>query len=153
MKFALLAAGLLCLGVFDSPGEVLDSAPDGFTLKIAVDIQASPDAVYDKLVHHIGDWWEPKHTFSQDARNLSIDDKPMGCFCESLPNNGGVRHMQVILVMPGKALVLTGGLGPLESLPVTGTMRFDFATANSATKVTMTYGVAGYLSKGLQSWA
>ena len=42
------------------------------------------------------------------------------CFCEALPNQGGVRHMEVVRFAPGKALVLVGALGPLRSLAVTG---------------------------------
>ncbi len=48
-------------------------------------IQASPDEVYSKLVHNVGSWWDPAHTISNDAANLSIEEKPMGCFCEKLP--------------------------------------------------------------------
>src|ERR1043166_8608922 len=101
---------------------VVDSAANGFTVKVTVTIQAAPDEVYQKLVRNVGEWWNPEHTFSRDAHNLSIDDKPLGCWCEKLGNNGGVRHMQVITAAPGKALVFAGGMGPLQSLAVTGSM-------------------------------
>ena len=51
----------------------------------------------------------------------------MGCWCEKLPNGGGVRHMQVVNVMPGKMLVMTGGLGPLQSMAATGSMSFKLS--------------------------
>jgi hypothetical protein len=54
------------------------------------------------------------HTFSGDAHNLSIDDKATGCFCEKLASGGGVRHMEVVCADPGKKLVLSGALGPLQ---------------------------------------
>ena len=47
------------------------------------------------------------------AANLSLDAAPGGCFCERLPNGGGVEHMRVTYVEPGKRIVLTGSLGPL----------------------------------------
>ena len=33
--------------------------------------------------------------------------------------------MQVIRLMPGKALVMNGAIGPLQSLAATGTMTFE----------------------------
>ena len=91
--------------------DVADSAANGFTVKLAIAIEAPPQDVYSRLVHNVGDWWDPTHTFSGDAHNLSIDDKPMGCFCEKLPGGGGVRHLEVVYADPGKRLVLIGGLG------------------------------------------
>jgi hypothetical protein len=37
-------------------------------------------------------------------------------------NQGGVRHMQVVYVDPGKTLRMIGGLGPLQSMAATGSM-------------------------------
>src|SRR5713226_4851354 len=96
--------------------DVVDSAPNGFTIKVTLQIQAPPKDVYRQLIHNVGDWWSSAHTFSGDAHNLSIEEKPMGCFCEKLPNEGSVRHMEVVYLAPGKALVLSGALGPLQSL-------------------------------------
>src|SRR3984957_13695225 len=104
---------------------VVDSAPNGFVVKTSVTIQAFPQEVYRRLVHNVGDWWDSAHTFSGDAHNLSIEEKPMGCFCEKLPNQGGARHMEVLTVMPNKALVLTGALGPLQALATTGSMQIE----------------------------
>src|SRR5215469_13952703 len=92
--------------------EVKDSTPGGFTIKSTVTIHASPADVYRRLVGEIGNWWSSGHTFSGDAHNLAIEERPMGCFCEKLPNQGGVRHMEVVFVAPGKTLGLIGGLGP-----------------------------------------
>jgi uncharacterized protein YndB with AHSA1/START domain len=132
--------------------EVVDSAAGGFTVKVTAQIGAPPSAVYRQLIR-VGEWWNPRHTFSGDSHNLSIEEKAGGCFCEKLPDGGGVRHMQVIYAAPGKALVLSGALGPLQSLAATGTMRFDLAADGEGTKLTVTYAVAGYLPAGLNTWA
>lgn len=84
-RIALIAA-MLIFSTGSTFGEVVDSAPGGFDLKLVIDIHAATEDVYAKLVHNVGDWWSSQHTFSQDSHNLSIDDKPMGCFCEKLPN-------------------------------------------------------------------
>jgi uncharacterized protein YndB with AHSA1/START domain len=134
--------------------DVADSAANGFTVKLAVTIRASPQEVYQRLVHNIGDWWDPAHTFSGDAHNLSIDDKPMGCFCEKLPGGGAARHMQVVNTDPGKVLVLTGGLGPLQSMAVTGSMTIQLgAVRDDGTKVSVTYAVVGYSPAGMNALA
>ena len=93
------------------------------------------------------------HTFSGDSHNLSIDDKPMGCFCEKLPRGGGVRHMEVVNVAPGKTLVLTGALGPLQSMAATGNLTIQLAPAGDGTKVGVVYAVTGYLPAGMNTLA
>jgi uncharacterized protein YndB with AHSA1/START domain len=134
--------------------DVADSAADGFTVKLAVTIRASPQDVYRRLVHNVGDWWDPAHTFSGDSHNLSLDDKPMGCFCEKLPNGGGVRHMEVVNADIERRLILTGGLGPLQAMAVTGSMIIQLAAVrDDGTRVAVIYTVAGYSPAGLNSLA
>ena len=150
---ALIATAFLLTSWPPLQAAVTDSAANGFTVKISVTIQAPPTEVYQKLVHNIGEWWNPEHTFSRDPHNLSIEDKPLGCWCEKLGANGGVRHMQVITAVPGKALVFSGGMGPLQALAVTGSMSMDFTDAKGATKLDVTYAVGGYLAAGLNTFA
>ena len=134
-------------------GEVADSSTDGFTVKTSVMIHASPDTVYRRLVHNVGDWWNPLHTFSGDARNLTIDEKPMGCFCETLPGQGAVRHMEVLRFAQGKTLVLSGALGPLQPLAAAATMTIQLSPGDTGTTIEVTYAVAGYLTQGMNTWA
>ncbi len=153
MRKIWLIIVLCALAPMSSQADVADSAPDGFTIKVANVIHAGPDAIYNRLVHNIGDWWSPEHTFSGDAHNLSIDDKAMGCFCEKLPNGGGARYAEIIMVMPGKMLVLSGALGPLQRLAVTGTLSFVILPMHDSSRLEVTYSVGGYLPGGLNVWA
>src|SRR5882762_1709352 len=107
----ILAATVLMLAPVCSPAEVADSSANGFTVKMIMTIQAPPADVYRRFVRNVGDWWSSDHTYSHDAHNLSIEEKPMGCFCEKLPNQGGVRHLEVVSLFPGKAIGMTGALG------------------------------------------
>jgi hypothetical protein len=132
--------------------EVLDSAANGFTVKVTLSIQAAPDDVYRRIVG-VGDWWSPVHTFSGDAHNLSIDAKAGGCFCEKLPNQGSVRHLEVVYAAPGKALVMSGALGPMQSIAATGSLKIQLTPAGGGTKLEVTYAVAGYLPAGMNTWA
>jgi uncharacterized protein YndB with AHSA1/START domain len=154
MLAKLLFALLVC---FATPtwliADVVDSSANGFTVRTTTVVRASPEDVYQRLVHHVGDWWNSQHTFSNDAHNLSIDDRPMGCFCEKLPNNGGVRHAEVIAVMPNKMLVMSGGLGPLQKFGATGTLTIVLEPIHKDTAVKLIYAVGGYLPDGLNTWA
>jgi uncharacterized protein YndB with AHSA1/START domain len=133
--------------------EVADSAVNGFTIKIVTTINGSPADVYKKLVHNVGDWWNSQHTFSGDAHNLSIDEKPLGCFCEKLANGGAIRHLEVLYFVPGKILRLSGVLGPFQGLAAVGTLTFTFTPDKDATKLEVTYAVAGYYAQGVNSLA
>jgi uncharacterized protein YndB with AHSA1/START domain len=132
--------------------EVADQAPNGFTLRISTIIHAEPPEVYARLVS-IGDWWSSEHTYSNDAHNLSLDARPMGCFCEKLPYNGGVRHAEVITVMPNKLLVMSGALGPLQKFGAAGTWTIVLQPQHKDTRIEMVYTVGGYLPDGLNTWA
>jgi len=151
-------SGLLTLAIMAmAPGwaaaEVIDSSPSGFTIKLVIAIQAPPADVYQRLIHNVGDWWNSAHTYSGDAHNLSIEEKPMGCFCEKLPGGGSVRHMEVAFLAPGKVLGLSGGLGPLQAMAVAGSLRFQISPAEGGSKLEVTYAVGGYLKAGLDTWA
>jgi hypothetical protein len=152
LRTTAILTGLI-LAAFGARAEVVDSSSNGFTVKVALTMKAAPADVYKKLVHEVGEWWNPAHTFSGSARNLSIDDKPMGCFCEKFPSGGGVRHLEVVFAAPGKSLVMTGGLGPMQSIAATGSMKIQLTAAEGATKFEMVYSVVGYLAAGMQIWA
>jgi uncharacterized protein YndB with AHSA1/START domain len=101
----------------------------------------------------VGEWWSAEHTYSHDAHNLSIEEKVAGCFCEKLPNGGGVRHMEVVYLAPGKAVRLTGALGPLQALGSAGSMTIQLTAVEGGTKLEVTYAAAGYLPAGMASFA
>ena len=134
-------------------GGVVDSSANGFTVKVSMHLSAPPAEAYRKFVRNIGEWWNPQHTWSGSAKNLSIEEKPMGCFCEKLPDGGGVRHMAVISVMPGKSIVMSGALGPMQALAATGTMKVEFKATEGGTSFELTYSVAGYLAGGMNAFA
>jgi hypothetical protein len=131
---------------------VTDASAAGFTVKTSVTIEAAAPQVYDRFVHNISDWWSPQHTFSGDSPNLSIEEKPMGCFCEKLPN-GGMRHMEVIYFERGKVLRMSGLLGPLQGIGGSGVLTVNISTAGTGTKLDATYSVAGYSAAGMNAFA
>ena len=145
---------LICvIGPLSTKAGVADSSAAGFTVKVTMHIQSTPDDVYRRLVHNVGEWWNPAHTYSGDSRALTIDNRAPGCFCERLPNLGTVRHMEVIMAAPGERLVMSGALGPLQPYAVTGVMTVQLSADSGGTKLAATYAVGGYLPAGLNTWA
>ena len=132
--------------------DVVDSGAGGFTTRTSVTVNAPAARAYAALTK-IGTWWNKDHTWSGNAANLSLDARVSGCFCEKLPNGGGVQHMTVIYAEPGKMLRLNGALGPLQDLAVTGVMTFTFTEANGKTTIDVTYKVGGYMAGGLNGLA
>ncbi len=133
--------------------EVKDSSASGMLVANVAEIKASPAKVYDVLVGQVGSWWDPEHTYSHDAKNLSIDPRPGGAFAEKLPNGGGVLHMTVVYASPGEMLRLSGALGPLQGSGLAGSMTWQLDKSDTGTKVTLVYSVGGYFQGGLQSIA
>ena len=148
MKFALPFVCLLLAAPVAS-ADVVDSTVGGFTVKVTVDVAAPSARVYQALVERISLWWDPVHSFSGNAANLSIDARPGGCFCERLPCwRRRAAPAAVIHADPGKLLRMSGGLGPLQDLAVTGVLSWKLTEAGGKTAIDVTYKVGGYAPGG-----
>jgi uncharacterized protein YndB with AHSA1/START domain len=138
-------ASLLIAG--PSPGTVSHVASNGFTSKIDTHIAASPDKVYAALIEPAR-WWSSDHTYSGDAKNLHLQAKAGGCWCETLPDGGSVVHLTVVYVAPGKVLRLRGALGPFQALGVAGALTWKLEPAADGTDLSVTYALGGYNKDG-----
>lgn len=148
-----LMAGILVCG--SAAAEVTASGPGGFTTVNTITVDVERAAVWAAAVNDVGRWWHPDHTISGDAGNMSIDPRPMGCYCEIFgDDSAGVVHLTVTMVNPEVVLRMTGGLGPLGLMGVNGNMTWEFEDAGSrGTTVKFTYAVGGYMDGGLDSIA
>jgi uncharacterized protein YndB with AHSA1/START domain len=133
--------------------EVVDASPNGFTVRQELLIKAERTQVYDAAVNRVGQWWSSAHTFSGDADNLYLEPRLQGCFCERIAEEGGVVHLLITFISPNHMLRLTGGLGPLGLLGVSGNMTWEFQDANEGTLLVLTYVVGGYSASGLDTLA
>lgn len=133
--------------------EVIARTDNGFAVRHVAEVSASPEEAWKQLVAP-ADWWNGVHTFSGDAKNLSLDPRAGGCFCEVLPGEGekgwphprgGVEHMRVVFVEQGKALRMTGALGPLQSEALLGTLTVTLKPIDGGTRLTWEYVVGGYM--------
>src|SRR4051794_41981845 len=93
--------------------EVVSASANGFEVRETVQLVVPAVAAYAAFAN-IGDWWDPEHSYSGDAANLSLNLVPGGCFCERLPKSGGGGgHLSANLFETGEEIVLPGGRRPL----------------------------------------
>ena len=122
--------------------------PNGFLVQLDVSVNAPPAKVYEALVGQIGSWWNPEHTYSHDAKNLSIDARPGGCFCEKLPNGGGIELARVTYIAPPQVVRFSGALGPLQASGVAGSMTWKLTGDAGNTRLELSYSVGGFIHGG-----
>jgi hypothetical protein len=145
---ALFVVGA-CAG--NASAEVLDADKHGFTLVQEAVVDATRAEAWVAAVDNIDQWWNADHTISGNANLLSIDARPLGCFCEA--TGGGVVHLTVTTVSKDVNLRLTGGLGPLGLMGVSGNMTWEFFDVEGGTKIRFSYAVGGYSPDGLDTIA
>ncbi len=154
----LLCAPIALSSIFSTTAsaEVMESSAVSMKIKEVIELAAPVDKAYASFLK-IGSWWDKEHTYSGDAANLSLDARPGGCFCEKLPNGGGVLHLTVVFIAPYQRVTLSGALGPLQTTGVTGALSFSFVPKPSqsqpGSQVVLVYNVGGYYPDGLQSVA
>ena len=134
--------------------EVTAASENGFVSRHVLTLEATPAETWMALTAQVAHWWDPAHSHSGDATNFSMEARAGGCFCEALPDGGSVMHMQVVFAAPGKLLRLSGGLGPLQGMGVSGAMTFALEAADEGrTTLRYQYVVAGYAPGGLAELA
>ena len=148
---AWLFASLLVASTSAS-AEVVSASANGFEVRETVNVVVTPEVAFGSFAQ-IGAWWDPEHTYGGKSENLRLDLRPGGCFCESLPDGGGIEHMRVTYLDPGKQVVLTGALGPLLYEAVTGVMDVQVKTAAGGAQLVLDYKAAGFANGGADKLA
>lgn len=132
--------------------EIKDATASGFTLENAIQVPVEPMRAWKVLVGEVDRWWPKDHTWWGTEGALSIEPRAGGCFCERHGEQQAL-HMLVTFVDPGKLLRLTGGLGPLQGMGLSGALEFRLAPAASGTTITMYYRAGGYTPDDLSELA
>jgi hypothetical protein len=133
--------------------DVVSAGPNGFEVREIVPLVV-PAGVAFSSFRDVAAWWDPEHTYSGDSTNLSLALVPGGCFCERVPKTGGgIEHLRVTYVEPGKRIVLTGALGPLLYEATTGVMDVQVKTAAGGSQLILDYKVAGFANGGADKLA
>ena len=150
MKIWILLAGLLA-GT-SAEAKVVSSSANGFEISHGFETGVTASEIY-ALFGQPSRWWSSDHTYSGDARRLKMTLRPGGCFCESLPG-GGIHHLRVTYVDPGKRVVLEGALGPLLYEAVAGVMDVQIKPrAAGGSTITLNYRASGFANGGADKLA
>ncbi|WP_379921020.1 SRPBCC family protein [Erythrobacter sp. R86502] len=144
--------GLAAFGMsVPATAEVTRSTDISFVSRHEVMVEASPKEVWLALISPSG-WWTSEHTWSGDAKNLTLTPQAGGCFCETIPEvdepgrftlQGSVEHMRIVQAYPESALRMIGSLGPLQSEPVTGVLTIALTKVSEGTRIVWEYNVGG----------
>lgn len=147
---ALLAASLVSLA--SSARAAPTVSANGFSIHIESVLAAPPARAYRAFIHPAL-WWDAAHTYSHDARKLSLEPRAGGCFCERLAHGGSVEHLRVVFVQPGERLRLAGALGPMQPSGLAGALTVQFKPQGEGTLLLLDYVVGGYRAGGFDDIA
>ncbi|WP_205478963.1 ATPase [Sphingomonas arenae] len=139
-----LAAGLTASA---ASAEVKSASEHGFVIEQRATLVVPPEVAF-RSIGEVRNWWSPDHTYSGNASNLSLELRPGGCFCERLDSGGGIEHLRVAYLEPGKRVVLTGALGPLLYEGVSGVMDFQVERTAGGSVLKMSYKASGFANGG-----
>ena len=137
-----LALLVLCTAAH---ADVRETHDNSFVIESSLTTGASPRATY-AAIGKVAAWWDSGHTWSGSAKNLSLQMRAGGCFCEKLAAGGSVQHGRVVYADPGKLLRIDGALGPFQEMAVTGVLTFKLTPDGSGTRITMNYSVSGAIA-------
>ena len=144
--FALMAAST------PAAAEVVNASANGFQVRQAVDLPVPPELAFASF-GNVAAWWNSEHTYSGDRANMSLALSPGGCFCERLPDGGGIEHMRVTYVAPAKRVVLTGSLGPLLYEATAAVMDVQVKPHAGGSQLVLDYRAAGFFNGGADKLA
>ena len=146
-----VALGMLCSN--SALAGVQSASSSQMALVYDVELAGAPSDAWKRVVD-VAAWWSSAHSYSGEAKNLSLDVRPGGCWCENWAG-GGVEHARVLMAIPGKALRIEGGFGPLQGMAVKATMTFTLKPAADPTKTQLhvVYLVNGGLESKLDGLA
>ena len=133
--------------------DVVSASPNGFEVRETVNLVVPADVAFSSFAD-VAAWWDPEHTYSGDSKNLSLTLTPGGCFCERFPKTGGgIEHMHITYVEPGKRIVFTGALGPLLYEATSGVMNVEVRSSAGGSQLTLDYRAAGFFKGGADKLA
>lgn len=151
MTRAIAVAIAAALAATPAAAEVVETTADRFVTRAAASVAAPPLKTWLALTKP-GEWWNPQHSWSGDASNMTITPQGGGCFCECIPvgdsgnssaMEGSARHAEVLQAFPMKVLRMSGGFGPLQGEPVSGILTITLKEVPGGTRILWEYNVGG----------
>lgn len=131
--------------------EVVETKADRFTTRDSASVRTPPLKTWLALVKP-GDWWNSQHSWSGEARNMTLVPQGGGCFCERIPvgdsavasaMEGSAMHATIVQAFPMRVLRMRGGFGPLQGEPAEGVLTITLQEVPGGTRIVWEYNVGG----------
>jgi uncharacterized protein YndB with AHSA1/START domain len=131
--------------------ELIHADPSSFLVKHRLVAPVGAEVAFDALLH-VERWWGGDHTWSGDAKNISIEPRVRGCWCERWPD-AEIEHGRILYIKKNSNLRLTGSLGPLQDMAVNAVLDYTLTPGKDGTQIDMMYRVTGADSSQLDGVA
>lgn len=141
MLRSLIAAAVLALSTTPAAAEVIARTADSFTLRYAAGAEIAPEDIPGAL-KDLPKWWDPAHTYSGSAANLSLDLTPGGCWCEKLADGTDFDHGRTVAAEADR-FVFNAPFGPLRGKTTRAELTVTWPGADRGWTPTWTMVVEG----------
>lgn len=143
MRIPAILATLALAVVTASPAaaEIVSRSENAFTLRFEGHSRLEPahvGAVFSDVAH----WWDPAHTYTGDAANLSLDLEPGGCWCEAMPDGSLFEHGRVRSVWWSEVRI-DAPFGPLREMATRAELVVTYAWVDGVGVANWTFIVEG----------
>ena len=125
-----------------SMAKVVSANDIGFVVENEVSVSVSANQAFELFVSQVDQWWPKDHSWWGEEGTFRIDTQAGGCFCETAGAKSA-EHMHIVFVDPGNKITMTGALGPLQDMGMSGALTFSFIELDGVTKVIMRNSVHG----------
>ena len=141
-----VATSLAIIAGSSAYANVESTGTNGFIVANTVEVAAPASQAWDALVSNVDQWWPKDHSWWNGT--FTIEPQAGGCFCE-VSGARSAEHLRVSFVDPEQRLVMTGGLGPLQSMGMYGALDWQFTQPSpEQTTITLRYHVQGFSENG-----
>jgi uncharacterized protein YndB with AHSA1/START domain len=145
---AMMAAGLLATPAL---AKLESIAADGFVSVNEALVPLPADTVWAAVINW-SNWWDTAHSYSGKQGAIVLEPQAGGALVERWAG-GSTSHASVVTVMPPALLRLSGGFGPLQSLPVNAILDITLKPEAGGTRLKMSYRIGGPAATKLDTLA
>ena len=141
MRTLSITVGLVLGLATPAAAEIASRSEDAFTLTFSTRTQYGPGRITGSL-EGLQHWWDPAHTYTGDAANLSLDLTPGGCWCERLADGADFDHGRTVSVTPGEIL-FHAPFGPLRAMATRADLTVAWSLVGREMEPSWTFVVEG----------
>jgi len=140
-KLWLMTALVLGLSATPAAAEIVSRSEHAFTLRFEGQARLDPAGVPDAF-SEVALWWDPAHSYTGDAANLSLSLAPGGCWCEAMADGTAFEHGRTVSQVYGE-IRLHAPFGPLRDMATRADLIVTWPQVDGVVTPTWTFIVEG----------